>query len=193
MKEFFNPRTPQRTGFQDCWKKQSSNGHCSGAEVLAPPALPQAPGQGGVSSQNKIQRTPRSTAKIFKIVQRLGARQTPNMFVSAALPEAKGVRGAPTTTSHWKAAPRTSRTAATQVLLFLSPLCQKIIAEGSTSLLFSYDIDKKFYFLKLMDHPRWLNLLKSLLILIKPLSSDLMPNDPSVPISRFYNYDMINP
>lgn len=191
MKEFFNPRTSQRTGFQDCWKKQSSNGLEQRSWPLQ--CCRRFQGQGGVSFQNKIQRTPRSTEKIFKIVQGLGARQAPNIFVSAALPEAKGVRGAPTTTSHWKATPRTSRTAATQVLVFLSPLCQKIIAEGSTSLLFSYDIDKKFYFLKLMDHPRWLNLLKSLLILIKPLSSDLMPNDPSVPISRFYNYDMINP
>lgn len=69
----------------------------------------------------------------------------------------------------------------------------KIIAEGSTSIFFSYDINKMFYFLKLMHHPRWLSLFKSLLILIKPLSPDLMPNDPTVPVSRFPNCDITNP
>lgn len=80
-----------------------------------------APGTGSceLAEWHKIQRTHRTTSKIFMIVHHLSARQIHSKFVSAAPLETRGVKHVPTTTSH----PRTGWTAATQV--FFSPLCQK--------------------------------------------------------------------
>lgn len=120
------PKNIPNDRFLGLLEEAEKNGHSSGAEVLALSVLVLAPGTGlcELPERHKIQRAQRNTSKIFIIVQHLSARQTPSRLVSAALLETRGVRGVPITTSYWRAAPRTGRTAATQVLVFFSPLCQ---------------------------------------------------------------------